>query len=110
MPISTATQKENLAVQYGVKAAFCSAHSASPGTTGVSEIAGTRTAVTWTPGTVDGVITATVTLNIPSGATVAGIGLWDAATAGNFLDGGTVTSQAYSAAGTYTITLTYTQS
>ena len=58
----------------------------------------------------DPCVTATVTLDIPSGATVAGIGLWDAATGGNYLDGNTVTSQAYSAAGTYTVTLTYTQS
>jgi len=110
MAIDTAVQRENLAVAYGNAAKYAAAHSADPGTTGTGEIAGTRKALTWTPGSVDGVITATVTLDIPSGATVAGIGLFDAATSGNYLDGGAVTSQAYSAAGTYTITLTYTQS
>ncbi len=110
MPIDTALQRENLAVAYGNAVKAVAAHSADPGTTGTGEITGTRTAVTWVPGTTDGVITATVTLNIPSGATVAGIGLWSATSGGSYLDGGAVTSQAYSAAGTYTITLTYTQS
>ncbi len=110
MPIDTNVMKEALAVAYRTKATHVAAHSADPGTTGTGEIAGTRKAITWTDGTVDGSVTATVTLDIPSGATVAGIGLWDAATGGNYLDGNTVTSQAYSAAGTYTVTLTYTQS
>jgi len=110
VPIDTTTQRENLAREYGVRATHVAAHSTDPGSTGTGEIAGTRKAITWTQGGVDGQITATVTLDIPSGATVAGIGLFDAATGGNYLDGGAVTSQAYSAAGTYTITLTFTQS
>ncbi|MBP2323369.1 hypothetical protein JOF56_003754 [Kibdelosporangium banguiense] len=109
MPIDTAKQRENLALAYGNAATHVAAHSTDPGNTGTGEISGTRKSVIWTPGTVDGVITATVTLDIPSGATVGGIGLWDAASGGNYLDGGTVTAQAYSANGTYTITLTYTQ-
>lgn len=107
--MATTRQRENLAIAYGQAATHVSAHSANPGTTGASEIAGTRKAISWTQGAVDGQITATVTLDIPSGATVAGIGLWNAATGGDFLDGGTVTSQSYSADGTYTITITYTQ-
>ncbi len=110
MPIDTAKQREALAVAYGTAATHVAAHSADPGATGASEIAGTRKAIAWTNGTEDSQITATVTLDIPSGATVAGIGLFDAATGGNYRDGGPVTAQAYSAAGTYTITLTYTQS
>jgi len=110
MPIQTAQQRENLAVAYGAAATFASAHSASPGATGANELAVTRKAVTWAPGTVDGTITATVTLDIPTGVTVGGIGLWTAVTGGTYLDGGTVTSQAYSSAGTYTVTFTFTQS
>lgn len=110
MAIDTAIQRENLAVAYGNAAKYVAAHTTDPGTTGTGEITGTRTAITWTAGGVDGSITATATLNIPSGSTVAGIGLFDAASGGNYLDGGAVTSQAYSAAGTYTITLTFTQS
>ncbi|WP_394620935.1 hypothetical protein JNUCC0626_18125 [Lentzea sp. JNUCC 0626] len=110
MPIDTARQRENLAAAYAAAATHVAAHSTDPGTTGTGEIAGSRKAISWTAGTVDGVVTATVTLDIPSGATVAGIGLWDASVGGNYLDGGPVTSQAYSANGTYTITLTYTQS
>lgn len=110
MPIDTNLMKETLAVAYAGKATHVAAHSTDPGSTGTGEIATTRKAITWTVGGSDGVVTATVTLDIPSGATVAGIGLFDASTGGNYLDGGPVTSQAYSAAGTYTVTLTYTQS
>ena len=110
MPIDTNVMKEALATAYAAKATHVAATTGDPGTTGTGEIAGTRKAVTWTAGGVDGVTTATVTLDIPSGASVGGIALWDAASGGNYLDGGPVTTQAYSAAGTYTITLTYTQS
>jgi hypothetical protein len=109
VPIDTATQRDNLAAAYATAAKYASATTGDPGTTGTGEIANTRKSITWTKPS-DGVRTATVTLDIPSGASVGGIALWDAGTGGNYLDGGPVTTQAYSAAGTYTITLTYTQS
>jgi hypothetical protein len=109
VPIDTATQRDNLAAAYAAAAKFAAATTGDPGTTGTGEIDGTRKAVTWTKPS-DGVRTATVTLDIPSAASVGGIALWDVGTGGNYLDGGPVTAQAYSAAGTYTITLTYAQS
>jgi hypothetical protein len=46
---------------------------------------------------------------VPTGTTVAGAGVHTAITAGTYLDGGAVTSQAFASQGTYTLTLTYTQ-
>jgi len=117
MAIATAQGRENLAVAYGTNAPYASLHTATPGSTGTSELSTTggspsyaRKAVTWVPGTVDGTVTASVTFDVPSGITVAGVGFWTAATGGTYIDGGTVTSQAFSAQGTYTVTVTFTQS
>lgn len=114
MPIDTATQRENLAVSYGANAPFASLHSADPGTTGANELAGgspayARKALTWAAGTVDGTVTATAVFDVESGDTVAGVGLWSAGVGGTYLDGATVTSQTFSAQGTYTVTLTFNQ-
>ena len=115
MAIATDLQKENLAAAYGTAATHVSLHTADPGTTGADEVTGgapayARKAASWTAGGVDGVVTATVTFDVPSGVTVTHVGLWDALTAGNFLDKSTVTSQAFASQGTYEVTLTYTQS
>jgi hypothetical protein len=56
------------------------------------------------------VVSATATFDIPSGATIVGIGLHTALTAGTYLDGATITSQAFASQGTLTVTFTYTQS
>lgn len=115
MAIVTAAQKENLAVAYGNAAAYVSLHAGSPGTTGVNEITGgtpayARKAATWAAGTVDGVVTTTVTFDVPSGTTVTYCGIWSAATGGTFLDSSIVTSQAFATQGTYQLSITYTQS
>ena len=117
MAIATAQQRENLAVAYGAAAPYASLHSAAPGTTGASELstsggspAYARKALSWAPGTVDGTVTATAVFDVPAGVTVAGAGLYTATTGGTYLDGGTVTSQAFATQGTYTLTLTFTQS
>lgn len=115
MAIATNQQKENLAVAYGNAATYVSLHTADPGTTGTSEVTGgspayARKAASWTAGTVDGVVTVTVTFDVPSGTTVTYVGLWNAASAGSFLDKAAVTSQAFASQGTYQVTLTYTQS
>lgn len=115
MAIDTPIQRENLAVAYGGTAIYASLHTADPGTTGAGEISGgspayARKPLAWTAGTTDGVVTATVTFDVPAGTTVAGGGVWTLASGGTYLDGGAVTSQAFVAQGTYTLTLTYTQS
>lgn len=113
MAIQTVTQKNTLATAYGNAAAYAALYSTVPGSSAGTELSGgspayARKAITWGAAS-NGVITATVTFDVPSGATVAGAGYHTALTGGTYLDGGSVTSQAFSSQGTYTLTLTYTQ-
>ena len=92
-------------------ATYVSLHTADPGTTGASEATGgspayARKAITWgTPtfsaGTETVSSAATITFDVPAG-TYAYFGLWDAL-AGNYLMGGTCTSQTFSGQGQYQI-------
>ena len=115
MTIATNVQKETLAAAYAGAAVYASLHTATPGSTGASEVTGgspayARKAVTWTAGGSDGVYTGTCTFDVPTGITITHGGLWTAVTAGTFLDGGALAaSQAFSAQGTYVLTITYTQ-
>lgn len=114
MAIQTATQKNNVATAYGTNATHAALYSTVPGGTAGTELTGgspayARRALTWGAPT-NGVITVTPTaFDVPSGSTVAGAGVHTAITAGTYLDGAAVTSQAFASQGTYTLTLTYTQ-
>lgn len=107
MALDTNTIKEDLAVRFSVKATHASLHTASPGTTGANEHV--RGAITWTTGSSDGIVTGTCSLSVGAGVTVTHGGTWDAASGGNFLSGGAL-SASYTGAGTYNLTVTYTQS
>jgi hypothetical protein len=95
-------------------ARYISLHTASPGTTGANEVAGgtyARVATTW--GAIAGGSTtgSQVTINVPAGVTITHWGIWDAASAGNYYDGGPLpSSQTYGTAGTYLLTPTWTAS
>lgn len=110
---STTLEKNNLATKYGTDAPYVALFSTAPsGNTTGTEITGgsyARQAATW-PAPTNGQISVTVTFQVPSGATVAGFGLYSAATAGNYIDGGSLTSQGFATGGTYQLTITYTQS
>jgi hypothetical protein len=111
--IQTATQKNNLATAYGNAATHAALYTTVPGASAGTEVTGgspayARKAITWGAPS-NGVITATVTFDVPSGTTVAGAGVHTALTAGTYLDGAAVTSQAFASQGTYALTLTYTQ-
>jgi hypothetical protein len=127
--IKTDTQKNNLATAYGTAATHAAAYSTVPsGSSPGTELAGgspayARKAITWgTAGAVGpagsgtqpatpGVVYAQVTFDIEAGDTVAGCGVHSASSgAGNYLDGGAVTSQAFATQGTYLLNLSYTQS
>lgn len=115
MAIKTNKLKEALAVAYGTNATHGALYTTAPGATAGTEPTGgspayARKPLTWTAGTEDGVVTATATFDVPTGVTIVGAGVHDALTAGNYLDGGTVTSQQFNSQGTYTATFTYTQS
>jgi len=111
--IATTTEKNSLATKYATDALYGALFTTAPsGSTPGTEVTGgtyARVAVSW-GAAAGGVITATVTVNVPAGVTINGAGLYSAITAGTYLDGGSVPSQAFAAAGTYTLTLTYTQS
>lgn len=113
MAIQTTTQKNTLATAYGNAATHGAVYTTAPGGTAGTEPSGgspayARKALTWSAPS-NGVITATVTFDIPSGATIVGVGVHSALTAGTYLDGNTVTSQAFASQGTYQVTFTYTQ-
>lgn len=112
MAIATTTEKNSLATKYGTDALFAALYTTAPsgGAAGTEVTGGTyaRQSLTW-GAPANGVITATATFNVPAGVTLAGAGVHTAVTAGTFLDGGAI-SQAFATAGTYTLTLTFTQS
>lgn len=113
MAIQTATQKNNLATAYGTNATHGALYTTAPGAAAGTEPTGgtpayARKALTWGAPS-NGTITVTVTFDVPAGTTVVGTGLHTALTAGTYLDGGSVTSQAFASQGTYTATFTYTQ-
>jgi hypothetical protein len=113
MAIQTVTQRNSLATAYGAAAPYAALYTTVPGATAGTEVAGgspayARKQCVW--GTaVNSAVTVTVTFDVPTGTTVMGAGLHSAVTGGNYLDGGAVTSQAFNSQGTYSLTITYTQ-
>lgn len=113
MAIQTATQKNTVATAYGTAATHAALYTTAPGASAGTEVTGgspayARKALTWGAAS-GGVITVTVTFDVPTGTTVVGAGVHTAITAGTYLDGASVTSQAFASQGTYQLTLTYTQ-
>lgn len=113
MAIQTSAMKNVLATEYGATALYAALYTTAPGASAGTEVTGgspayARKAITWGAPS-NGVITATVTFDVPSGTTVVGAGVHSAVTAGTYYDGASVTSQAFASQGTYQLTLTYTQ-
>lgn len=112
MAIQTAGMKNSLAAAYKAAATHAALYTTAPGAAAGTEVTGgtyARKPLTWgTPA--NGVVTATAVFDVPAGTTLAGAGLHDAATAGNYLDGAAVTAQNFATAGTYTLSLTFTES
>lgn len=107
---TAAAQREVVADAYVGSATYASLHTATPGTTGASEAAVTRVAVTWATGdAADGVNQGTAALTVPAGVTVTHAGLWSAASGGVYRDGGPLPAS-YTGPGTYTVTFTVTAS
>ena len=114
MAIQTATQKNTLATAYGTAAAYGAVYTTAPGATAGTEPSGgspayARKALTWGAPSA-GVTTVTAAFDIPAGTTIVGAGVHTALTAGTYLDGAAVTSQAFATQGTYTVTFTFTES
>lgn len=114
MAIQTVTQRNNLATAYGTNATHGAVYTTAPGAAAGTEPTGgspayARKALTWSAAA-NSAITVAPVFDIPAGATIVGAGVHTALTAGTYLDGTTVTSQAFSSQGTFTVTFTYTQS
>lgn len=105
--------KNPVATAYGATATHGALYTTTPGATAGTEPTGgtpayARKPLTWGAPT-NGVIQAVATFDIPAGTTIVGQGVHTALTAGTYLDGGAVTSQAFATQGTATVTFTYTQ-
>ena len=89
---------------------YISLHSASPGTTGASEISGgsyARVQTTWSASSGGSKAGSQVTLNVPASTTIAYFGIWSAASSGNYVGGGPLpNSETYTGAGSYLLTPT----
>ena len=118
MAIQTDLQRKNLATAYGTNATYGSMYTTAPGSSAGTEVSGgspafARKALTWsTPATVGSTAetTATAVFDIPASTTVVGAGVHTASTGGSYLDGASITSQAFATQGTYTATFKYVQS
>jgi hypothetical protein len=111
MAIQTATQKNSLAVEYGTDATYGALLTAFTAPSTYTEVTGgspayARKALTWSAPS-NGVITASATFDVPA-CTVVGTAVFDAATAGTYLDGNSVTSVTFSGQDTVTVTFTFT--
>lgn len=88
------TAKHTALDAVGAAASWISAHSADPGKTGASEIAGVaRVQTTWGAAAAEQKVGSQVALDIPGGATVTHLGVWSAATAGTFYTGDDASNQ-----------------
>lgn len=117
MPINVANGREEAGAGYIAKASYMSLHTAVPGSGGANEVVGgspayARLPVSWTAKG-GGSWTATLPkdFDVPTGVTVAYIGLWDSLTGGEFIDYSSVAAATYAAQGTFKATsITFTMS
>lgn len=120
MAITILAQRNALASAYGTAAPYGALFSSTgPGTTGAAtnEITGgspayARKALSWGAASASAITSAATSFDVASGTTVTYFGVTVSATAttADVRDASTVTSQAFSSQGTYTITATFTQS
>lgn len=69
---------------------YYSAHSANPSGTGANEVSTSRVQMTFPAASSGSSQGSTVALPIPLGATTAFFGVWDAASGGNYIRGGSL--------------------
>ena len=115
MAIQTAGLRTTLAAAYATACAYIGLATTAPGASRGTEVTGgspayARKASNAGTAASSAVTFAPAAFDVPSGTTVVGINMESAVTAGTYLDGASVTSQAFASQGTYTVTATYTQS
>lgn len=116
MAIATNTLKNTLANAYKGAAVYAALFTADPGGTGTvtGEVSGgtyARVAIAWGSPTA-GVVTGTATINVPASTTITFAGVCTSGTAAtaDLQDKFAITSQTFSTAGTYALTVTFTES
>lgn len=113
--MNNATSRTAMAAYFATQAPWAALYSTAGGATAGTELTGgspayARKAGTWGTAASSAVTSSPPAFDVASGSTVAGAGYHSASTAGTYWEGGSVTSQAFSSQGTYTLTGTYTQS
>lgn len=110
MPYSTAA-KNAMLNHLGTLVTHASLHSADPGDSGASEIAGgapayARKAIAWNAaaaGAMDDTAAAKV-FDVPAGTTVTHVGFWGAVSGGTFYGSDPIPNEAFGSQGTYSLT------
>lgn len=105
--------KNELAAEFGQRAAYGTVFTSPTGATPGSEPTGgdpafARKPLVWSA-PVDGVITASATFDIPEGTYVTGSGLFDALTGGNFVAGKSNATEEFPSQDKLTVNYTYSQ-
>jgi hypothetical protein len=113
MAIASTFGKNSMADHYGDIATHGAIYTTAPGASAGTEPSGgspayARKALTWSSAS-GGVITASATFDVPAGTTVVGVGLHDALTAGNYIDGKSETSVNFPTQDTVTVNYTFTE-
>lgn len=110
MGLSTAS-KNLMLDALGAVAVYASLHTADPGATGTSEVAGgspayARKAITWNAASSSDLDNnANPTFDVPASTTITHFGLWSAVTAGTFYGGGALSAtEIFTGQGQYTLT------
>lgn len=117
MALYQTAMKNYMATQYGGKLTYQGLLTAL----GTSNAAGTepsggspayaRVANSWGGASAGAIVNAGPVANVPAGATIVGVGQYDASSgAPTDYDQASITSQAFASQGTYAVTATYTQS
>lgn len=112
MTIRTDGMKNVLANAYGAAAPYISLHTADPGTTGASEVAGggyARQQTTWGAAVAGVIVGSPVVLAIPPSTTVTHLGFWAVGSGGSFRDAVALPVTAQVLPLSVTTTPTYTQ-
>lgn len=110
------TSRTAIAAYFATQAPFAALYTTAPsGSTPGTEVTGgspayARKASNWGTAASSAVTASPAAFDVPSGSTVVGAGFHSLVSAGTYWEGGTVTSQAFSSQGTYTLTSTFTQS
>lgn len=117
MPIATVAMRNILANAYAAAATHAALFTGDPGTAGnnTNEVTGgspayARKALSWSSASASAVTVTPAAFDVPAGTTVTYAGVCSSSSGNTVLDKGPVTSQNFASQGTYTLTLTYTQS